>query len=479
MTHRLTVDTYALRNSTGGYRRNLGQLFNDFFNNTKFTTVLLATLAIALQFCAPAVAQRARFDDFFASQSGGAIPAPARTLQSVPGVNPSIITTPPAGLLQQPNFAPGSFQSPVLAPQNGVPSLQFPTFGAPAGATPSFDPYSAQNQNFPIFPRGNQPGFQPLAPTNPQAFAQPQYGNQQLGTGYFGNRQFQGNGTNWQPAADWTQQAWQSFRSDFLPRLFERPRARQTYLYGSGGNELNINDIELATTATLPNFLQGPTPLKITPGFVFHFWNGPDSVAHPAFDLPARAYSSYLSFDHITDPSKVSGFENNLTIGYYSDFDNTSSDAIRITAKLLGWYRVNQYTISKFGVEYLDRVNVKLLPAFGVYLTPNADMKFDLYFPKSKLSHRIPNINNYEAWAYVGGEYGGGSWAINRRDGTRDQVDINDVRAYAGIEWMGPQRVTGFFELGYVFERELVYRSNALNTLDLQDTLMIRSGLAF
>ena len=112
-------------------------------------------------------------------------------------------------------------------------------------------------------------------------------------------------------------------------------------------------------------------------------------------------------------------------------------------------------------------------------MTPNPDIKWDLYFPKSKLSHRIPNINDFEAWAYVGGEYGGGSWAIARRDGSDDQVDINDVRAYLGIEWMGPRRVTGFFEFGYVFDRKIVYRSNALDSLDLQDSLMLRSGFSF
>ena len=250
-------------------------------------------------------------------------------------------------------------------------------------------------------------------------------------------------------------------------------------MQGNNGNELNINDIEVATTATLPNFLRGSQPLRISPGFIFHYWDGPDSDVFPNFDLPARAYSAYLAFDHITDLAQDNGIETNFTVGYYSDFNNTSSDAIRLTSKLLGWRRINPYTVAKLGIEYFDRVDVKLLPAGGFYLTPNSDMKFDLYFPKSKLAHRIPNIGDLEAWAYIGAEYGGGSWAIERRNGDRDQADINDVRAYLGLEWIGPRRVTGFFEFGYAFDREIVYRSNALDKLDLQDTLMVRSGLAF
>ena len=141
--------------------------------------------------------------------------------------------------------------------------------------------------------------------------------------------------------------------------------------------------------------------------------------------------------------------------------------------------RDSEYTVGKLGVEYFDRVNVKLLPAVGLYMTPNPDLKLDLFFPRTKLSHRIPNFADFEAWAYLGPEYGGGSWAIERRDGARDQVDINDVRAFVGLEWIGPRRVTGFFEFGYAFEREIVYRSKALNSLELQDTLMVRSGIAF
>jgi hypothetical protein len=39
--------------------------------------------------------------------------------------------------------------------------------------------------------------------------------------------------------------------------------------------------------------------------------------------------------------------------------------------------------------------------------------------------------------------------------------------------------VTGFVEFGYVFERELVYKSDPINDFELQDTIMVRSGLAF
>ncbi|QEG20688.1 hypothetical protein [Mariniblastus fucicola] len=490
-------------------------------NKKMVQKILLSLFACTFLFVGKAYSQRARFegtgiDDFFSLQTQpqpATLPPPPQQL-NFPGLAATSPTAFPQGgvSLGQPTFQPPTFSQPTAiqtAPQFGTPSL------------PGFDPFSSGNQPFPVFPTVQQPAFigngnpnfqlpQNLQPPNiqPQVF-QPQVapvspppvqsfrdvtGNQPAfnynlpqGQGYLPQNQwpYQGTGTDWLPSIDWTwaNQAWSNFRNNFLPRVLERPRARQTWIYGSGGNssignELGINDLEVATTATWPRFFGGPQPLRISPGFAAHWWHGPDTV-ETGVDLPPRAYSAYLAFDHTTDPARGFGFDNNFTIGVYSDFDNLSSDSLRMTGRLVGWRRINEYMVGKIGVEYLDRIRLKMLPVFGIYANPNPDMKIDLTFPRSKVSHRIPNFNNFEGWAYVGAEYGGGSWAIDRAAGFEDQVDINDVRAFMGLEWMGPRRVTGFFDVGYVFERELVYRTAPLADIPIQDSFMIRSGIAF
>ncbi|MDA7903784.1 hypothetical protein N9B31_09000 [Mariniblastus sp.] len=353
---------------------------------------------------------------------------------------------------------PSNFGQPSAFPIQQTPPPTSPPFVNPQTTSPP------PNLTFPTF---DQSGGQNLQ-------GQPQLGQPQLGQPMFGQPNQMAPG-GYQPQQSWQQDPWTSFTDEFLPKVFEHPRAWTVYIPGGSGNELNINDIGLATTINIPKFLNGPSPLKISPGFIFNFWNGPST---PTFDLPAQAYSSYLAFDHITDPSKRSGLETNFTVGFYSDYKNTSSDGLRFTGKLLGWSRLNEYTVAKFGVEYLDRLDIKLLPAFGLYMNPNPDMKLDLYFPKTKLAHRLPRINNYDAWGYIGAELGGGSWAIDRANGMKDQADVNDVRAFIGIEWMGNAQVTGFLDLGYVFNREIVYRSSTPN-LDLSDAMMLRFGFAF
>ena len=473
---------------------------SDFAKTIRF----LAILSLALTVARPAAAQRPRFADPFQVQGNSIITAPQLPQLQAPQL-------PQIQAPQLPNFTP---QNPPPGftqgfPANGV----LPTLDLPRTQVP--DPSNYNLQPFPLFqnstgvPRVNvlppvqqiqqpviaQPNFQ--QPILPQAnFQQPNFQQpnfQQPNLGFQGNFNpaqsrwpYEGTGSNWLPQINWTwpQQQWQNFRTNFLPRLVERPRFRHTFLQGSNspgvqdGNELDINDFELATTLTRPNFLNSGQPLRVSPGAVFSFWDGPDTPS-TGFDLPNNAVGAYLAFDHVTDLTKTSGIESNVTVGIYSDYDNLSSDSFRITGRLLGWRRINPYIVGKLGVEYFDRIQIKLLPAAGLYIAPNPDMKFDLYFPRTKLSHRIPNIGDYEVWAHLGGEYGGGSWAIERIDGSDDQVDINDVRAFIGMEWIGPRRFTGFADFGYAFEREIVYRSDQQNELDLQDTLFVSFGLAF
>ena len=423
---------------------------------------MLAILAGNLWQCASAEGQHARFPDFFEVQ-----PSATSSVST-----PSIITTPTVS-----SFPPQSTALPPQAIWQPPPVSQTPAIN-----TPTVAPFQSPNQVFPVFPRADQQPIPNFAPTSPQVQStfDPNFGFPQYGVPQSNPYPYQGTNSNWLPSIDWSvpQQAWSSFQNDFLPRVLERPRARYTYIVG-GETKLNINDLELATTATIPRFLQGSQPLRITPSFEFHFWDGPSSVLNPGYDLPPQAYSTALAFDHLTDTAYQSGLETNFTIGYYSDFDNTSSSAIRLTGLLVGWTRINSYTIGKFGVEYFDRVGIKLLPAFGVYMTPNPDVRLDLFFPRAKIAQRLPNFNDYEAWTYVSAKYGGGSWAIDRADGANDQVDINDVRTALGVEWIGPRRVTGYFELGYVFHRELLYRSDKSAPLALSDAFLLSGGFAF
>jgi hypothetical protein len=85
----------------------------------------------------------------------------------------------------------------------------------------------------------------------------------------------------------------------------------------------------------------------------------------------------------------------------------------------------------------------------------------------------------------VAGEFGGGSWTIERAvDGGADQVDINDIRLIIGIEYGSPDmfregRRLAFFEAGWVTEREVIYVRRPEDSFTLRDTFMLRAGIGY
>ncbi len=435
--------------------------------------------------------------------------------------------TPPAPL---PSGVPGrqaAFQQPVVMnPGFGQPIVGQPTFGQPLVVQgPAYDPFAIQGQGFsgtpgvvqggvipggviqggvipgvtPGYPGGipqqaapyiyPAPNSQSLYSTGPYipitlpGTAQPSLG---VGGGIYAPGTVHppynsyGNSGAWPSTTSaWPTQVWARLRAYGITRLFERPRFRYSYI-GSGNqiSDLGIHDAELATTVSIPNFLWTTQPIRISPGFIFHYWDGP-KFPGLFFDMPPRAFSTYLAFDYSTSWERRVGGEINLTVGLYTDFKQVTSDSIRITGVGLGWFRLTPNSTLKFGVEYIDRLAIKLFPAGGLFIQPTPDIKLNLYFPRPKIATRLPNFSNYEVWAYAGAEYGGGSWTVKRAAGFGDQVEINDIRTFIGFEWLGPRGVTGFFEGGYVFERELVFRAFPNFNVDLSDSYMLRAGIAY
>ncbi len=260
-------------------------------------------------------------------------------------------------------------------------------------------------------------------------------------------------------------------------RLIQDVRLRHTYIWGDGKPyDLAINDTEVAVTFTWPNFLTTAQPLFISPAFALHLWDGPADIAA---DLPANAYSAYLDFQYQTNPQYQIGAELGARVGVYTDFDTLTTDSIRLQGLLLGVGRLTPTLTLKLGVIYLDRNDIKILPAGGLLWQPSPQVRWDIFFPQPKLAQYLSTVGAYEVWWYVAGEYGGGAWTIKRADDTTDRVDINDIRVSLGLEWTGPRGFMGFGEIGYVFERELYYVNNRQDNTDLNDSFMLRAGFSW
>ena len=339
---------------------------------------------------------------------------------------------------------------------------------------PTFDPYSGgSSAPSPFRPYSNSDGAYGPGPVYgaDQTYAPgPDYGASQpygLDPNYGGDPAY-GGGAPYGPGAFF----------GTAQRLLQRVRIENTWLSRMGNRGFGTEDIDMNATFALP-FLQNPAPLLITPGFTYHAWDGPASgsfFGHP--DLPPRAYDAYLDTAWRPQISPWFAADLGLRVGVYSDFNRVNHDSLRFIGRGLGVVTFNPSWQFALGVVYLDRLRVKILPAGGLIWTPNADTRWEILFPNPKLSQRLATFGNTDVWWYVSGEYGGSNWTIERANGLADRVDYNDMRAIFGLEAFGYQGWTGFFEVGYVFSREIIYHSTG-PPVKPSDTVMLRAGLSF
>jgi hypothetical protein len=268
-------------------------------------------------------------------------------------------------------------------------------------------------------------------------------------------------------------------------RLFEDTGFTYAWLPKLKENDLQIHDFDFFTTLTIPRFLWSPQPLKVTPGFQLHLWDGPRPPRILPTDpgLPGTAFTGYLDFGW--EPLITPQFGGILHFRPYIGTDGkhvTSKNSIRPAGSGVAVLRFNEQMHVKAGAEYINRARYKILPAFGVLWMPDKYTHFDIYFPRPMLKKYFTTMGNSEVWWYVGGEYGGGTWTLELNPAgmvPTSLTDINDLRVFGGFEWInmrGIRDINTFIEVGFVWDREIIYAANQAFNYKPRDTLMLRAG---
>jgi hypothetical protein len=361
-----------------------------------------------------------------------------------------------------------TFQPPPVTPPTASP-LVAPTFDPYANpsmvAPPANIPYAVNPQ----FPQGYaQP--QTPQPILPQALPPATPGIPQQGTSLFPN------GLPWQGSNNAVQYQNSDGTVAKLQRFLQQISVEDTWLYSDGTTDaLGINRLELAATFGLPIFYNPDTPLLITPGFAFNWLDGPGATGA---DLPPRVYDAYIDAAWHPQLNQFLSADLGLRTGVWTDFEELTDDSIRILGRGLGVLSLSPQFDVVAGVWYLDRNDVKMLPAGGVHWRPDNLWDMYLVFPNPKIKRRSITVGASQWWVYFAGEYGGGRWTVERQL-TGDDIDINDIRAIFGIEWETQTQARGHFEVGYVFDREIIFAGSGDPTLELDDTIMLRAGFDF
>jgi hypothetical protein len=368
----------------------------------------------------------------------------------------------------------------LAPPRAHAQRLQFPTMiNDPAAASPSlgtsaplggvpYDPYASPLAQAPAA----QPAFPPPQPYAPPAYSP--YAPSPYAPAPYAPAPYSPPPTLYPEGIQMPQS---NFSFGETLKLVQDIRLRWTWLAPIGDRFIGINDVETNVTAAVP-FFRPTSPLMITPGFAIHFFEGPVTEAPYFADLPARTYDAYLDTAWYPQVTSWLSAQVGVRVGAYTDFNTFNTNSIRIMGRGLGVVSLTPTLQVAAGAVYLDRVLIKILPAGGVIWTPNPDARYEFLFPNPRGTRRWTTLGNTEIWVYLTGEYGGGSWTGQRSGGVSDQFDYNDLRVSGGLESFGLRGFHAFFEVGYVWDRKIVYRFNPPD-YPASDTVMLRAGASY
>lgn len=259
--------------------------------------------------------------------------------------------------------------------------------------------------------------------------------------------------------------------------VFQKIYATGTWLPAMSDDldALGFGELETGVVFGFP-FFRRDTPLLVTPQFGVHFLENTDGL-----DVPDALYDAAVEFRHLR---KFGGgpfaMDVAATVGYYSDFEQGSSDAVRVTGRGIAVYEAYPGTKWLLGAAYVNRAGASVLPIFGVIHEPRPDLRLELVFPRPRIAWQTAgSAPRDERWLYVAGEFGGGVWSVTRP--STDDLDLlntSDWRLMVGYERKVLHGLTRRYEIGYVFNRELEYDGDP-SEVALDDTIMARVGLTY
>jgi hypothetical protein len=198
-------------------------------------------------------------------------------------------------------------------------------------------------------------------------------------------------------------------------------------------------------------------------GLGFHWFSGPVQT-----DMPPRVYDFSIGYQLRKQLGPVA-FDVATSVLAASDFNGNAHKGILFPSHGVVFLSFRPEFDLVFGVDYLDRGDVKLLPVAGLIWKPNPGMRIELVFPLPRAVYQL--TERYRI--YLEGDLGGGTWAIQRATLLDDLATYRDIRICLGVEHVENDGERTAFEVGYLFDRRLEYTSG-IGNMNLNDSFILR-----
>ncbi|WP_437201104.1 hypothetical protein [Planctomicrobium sp. SH664] len=234
-------------------------------------------------------------------------------------------------------------------------------------------------------------------------------------------------------------------------------------------------DIEKAYTGQIsPNGWIG----TIAPQFGYRSWNGPKDPL-PTNDMPANGYRIGLGMALQSPNYNGITYELSFNPSVGTDFETSlTSKAWMFDAQAVGYWRASPEFLWALGAFYWDRVDTIVLPYGGLVWTPNDIWELRLIFPTPRISVFVGTPWGIPTWMYVAGEYHVEAYQVHPQMlGQTTQVQLADIRLTGGFRWETGW-ITSFVEAGFVFNREVRYKSPGTG-YDIDDAFIARAGFRY
>jgi hypothetical protein len=178
-----------------------------------------------------------------------------------------------------------------------------------------------------------------------------------------------------------------------------------------------------------------------------------------------------MGFQSRRSLSDFFSYDCSATVGVYSDFEDSARDGLRFPAHAVGMFHPGLRADWVFGVDYLGRDDIKILPVFGMcwYDPARPSLRYEMVFPRPRIDLALSK----HARLYTAARLGGGTWDIEFPNEGNDVMTYRDYRMVIGIEQADSRGDLSAWELGWVFNRSLEFRSRT-NERDFDDAFMIR-----
>ncbi len=241
-------------------------------------------------------------------------------------------------------------------------------------------------------------------------------------------------------------------------------RLNQSWVSWIVGNGQQYGDFSLVQNQYLdPGVRSG-----LCGGLAIHWLAGPDST-----DMPPMLFDLQLGYQR-RDIIGDLAYDLACSVLVASDFEGSSHEGIRFPAHAVGYLAFTDTVDLVFGVDFLDRDDVRLLPVGGLLWRPDPALRVELVFPAPRIDFQLTDSKRL----YLRGGLGGGTWSVERDSELDDLATYRDLQVAIGVDSMGSENHWEAFEIAYLFDRRLEYRYGP-GDCRFNSTVMLRSVSKF